>query len=567
MATPDQLRVHQITLKDAGAFRDFTIDLGGRHILIYGDNGSGKTSLARLMRTWVWSASVNDSSKVHALFSRGVGGNMVNLKAVAEAGQAASVPALITVELRGMPATAARTYTLSANDHETCAVPPLQKSDMASDFINYRVFYEMFRGRPQQPLDLWSVFLAEILPFCAATDPMHPNMAEYWEALDSADPVQQARLAGAPRQGYRTYYKRHDDELESFEVALRAHVATIAQYANRFYKKHFAPKTGAIHEIELAAEVPRFDRSLKRTPAPLIHIAVKLGTQRIPDFHTVLNEAELTKLAISIRLGATKANMLTCPLKLLVLDDILISLDMSNRLKTIEIILDDAEFAGCQKVILTHDLGFYREVRRQVAGDCHAWTIGKMRMDANGPVWALDEDELVAARRLIDTGDHEQAATLLRRSAEDSLKRFRNYPDNGKFQSLSKHLKAAQHKLSEDALDTLAKFLDDPEIDETLLDILIPSSMQDIVQNGQLDQTATNRCCGRRQALKELLLYFRSNRRRAAIVLDEIEKVKDRILNPGAHADSPPLYRAEVEQALEHVREIRTLLASCAEED
>lgn len=51
-------------------------------------------------------------------------------------------------------------------------------------------------------------------------------------------------------------------------------------------------------------------------------------------------------------------NLHDSDLKLLVLDDLLVSLDMSNRMKVVEILLTDAALANYQKIILTHDLGF-----------------------------------------------------------------------------------------------------------------------------------------------------------------------------------------------------------------
>lgn len=81
---------------------------------------------------------------------------------------------------------------------------------------------------------------------------------------------------------------------------------------------------------------------------------VRVGSDTLSRPHTLLNEAKLTQLALSIRFGATFARLDVSPLKLLVLDDLLISLDMGNRMKVVEIILGPT-FAGYQKIILTHD--------------------------------------------------------------------------------------------------------------------------------------------------------------------------------------------------------------------
>jgi AAA15 family ATPase/GTPase len=38
-------RLHRIEIQNFKAFREFTLDLEGRHLLVYGANGSGKSSL------------------------------------------------------------------------------------------------------------------------------------------------------------------------------------------------------------------------------------------------------------------------------------------------------------------------------------------------------------------------------------------------------------------------------------------------------------------------------------------------------------------------------------------
>ena len=73
-----------------------------------------------------------------------------------------------------------------------------------------------------------------------------------------------------------------------------------------------------------------------------------------------LNEAKLTQFALSVRFAASLVNLHESDLKLLVLDDLLVSLDMSNRMKVVEILLSST-FDNYQKIILTHDLGFFRE--------------------------------------------------------------------------------------------------------------------------------------------------------------------------------------------------------------
>lgn len=49
-------RLHKIDIRNFKAFRDFTLNLEARHLLVYGDNGAGKSSLYWALYTFLQSA-------------------------------------------------------------------------------------------------------------------------------------------------------------------------------------------------------------------------------------------------------------------------------------------------------------------------------------------------------------------------------------------------------------------------------------------------------------------------------------------------------------------------------
>lgn len=78
------------------------------------------------------------------------------------------------------------------------------------------------------------------------------------------------------------------------------------------------------------------------------------------------NEASLSKMALAMRLAITENRLRDAPdlCKILVIDDLLISLDMANRLSVIDILLDYS--SSFQMIILTHDRSFYNIVRNKI---------------------------------------------------------------------------------------------------------------------------------------------------------------------------------------------------------
>ncbi len=91
-------------------------------------------------------------------------------------------------------------------------------------------------------------------------------------------------------------------------------------------------------------------------PEFIINLKIDFKDKEISNYHSFLNEARLSSLAIAIYFASIKKlfNLLEndC-MKILVLDDLLISFDISNRLKLLEILKE--EFKDFQIFFFTHD--------------------------------------------------------------------------------------------------------------------------------------------------------------------------------------------------------------------
>lgn len=106
--------------------------------------------------------------------------------------------------------------------------------------------------------------------------------------------------------------------------------------------------------------------------APKIHIWLKIETYQgqagqVKKAHSFLNEAKLTAVALAIRLAILKKRLERdeSKLKLLVFDDLMISLDMSNREKIINLILNKY-IKGYQIFILTHDKVMFEDAKKHI---------------------------------------------------------------------------------------------------------------------------------------------------------------------------------------------------------
>lgn len=71
-------RLQRLEIRNFKAFREFTLDLEGRHLLVYGSNGSGKSSLYWALYTFLQSAR-KPTSEVAKYFEPAGKENLLNI--------------------------------------------------------------------------------------------------------------------------------------------------------------------------------------------------------------------------------------------------------------------------------------------------------------------------------------------------------------------------------------------------------------------------------------------------------------------------------------------------------
>ncbi len=160
------------------------------------------------------------------------------------------------------------------------------------------------------------------------------------------------------------------------------------------------------------------DGSLK----PVITIEINFKENILDNYHTFLNEARLSALAISLYFAAIRKLLGTLKvdcLKLLVLDDLLISLDMSNRFRLLDIL--KAEFTDFQIFFFTHDKELFEIYKNKM--DWEKYEIYPDEADGiPKPILKPHESEIRRARRYFDSKDFDCCTMLLRKEFERFLK-------------------------------------------------------------------------------------------------------------------------------------------------
>jgi energy-coupling factor transporter ATP-binding protein EcfA2 len=603
-------------------------ELNGRNLLVYGTNGSGKSSLFWSLYTFFQSSTKpnheiqkyfdpEDERNLRNIFSKPTDPSFIKVTFIDETEKETMNTIGVSIEenphydatpaadpvsefFKEKPENSKNKY-LKTYLLNTVGDADVITADSASDFINYRLLLNFYNASHRDKTDLIYVFERDIFPFFKNQE--GEGLAEnYYFLIENPPRVQRdKKLEEEKKRDSKTLrlaeatIKSINEEYEikrtKFNKDLDALFNDINKEGNQFLKRHFTNNQDkyrfevAFYQEDVPDGQPRelkkttFDLRLNefgQAESPYITLNVwqkdNGGTDKdIWRPHSFLNEAKLTQLALSIRLAALKIKLQKARsiIQTLVLDDLLISLDMSNRLIVLNIILE--EFKNYQLIILTHDKGFFDLVSLKTKSNEKEWV--KLEFydteDEGNPLIRISEDYLVRAKKYLAGNSFDLAAVMLRKKAENILKVYLD-PDLKHLtifdskDTLSEFFKKAKKHPYNLQYDKLSKMFSSDKIQPVDID------SYDIT-NGTIDAAITGdkrtHLMGFRinlfQQSKEHLQWLADSAKMRADLLKMINDMEDlsgRILNPGSHTGAAPLFKKEIEDAIKIIEDIHTAL-------
>lgn len=241
------------------------------------------------------------------------------------------------------------------------------------------------------------------------------------------------------------------------------------------------------------------------------HLEIDYFDNDITDkkYHLFLNEARLSALAMSIYFAIIKKQfdlLKDESLKLLVLDDLLISLDMNNRVNLLKILQD--EFSDYQIFFFTHEKGLFDLINEKMSLQSYEIYVQK-KDDFEVPFIKQSKSLLEQAIWQKDVQNYGCSANLLRQHTEELLCKF--LP---KEQILDRKCKVA----TLDALLTKAKNFE------------------------------TTKTTGKNQDIID--------------IFDKLKTYKRILLNDASHYNSTDIYKVELEDAINTLEDLGKLTNS-----
>ncbi|NRS87665.1 energy-coupling factor transporter ATP-binding protein EcfA2 [Flavobacterium sp. 7E] len=372
-----QQKIDKIAIQNFKFFaKEEVIQISGRNVLLYGENGSGKSSIYWAIYTLLEAANKEDVNEISKYFDINCDERLLNINL--EQNTALTPKSFIKIEFVGGD----EPYEVSFSNTSINKNILAKESNLSSDFINYRHLLSLYNFAHSDEINLFDFFRYAILPY----DKFSPiNIYNKGKSIDSQSAIEIVNyiLTGPPKleeeEGLPIYPTKSSNKIyhENFEKSVMQSVSQLEDLIT-----YLNTEGNPILQIDLEYDITFkltleyskvFKISKNSYEAPEFKIILTLPDyegkkEQVKKPHSFLNEAKLTAVALAIRLAVLKRTLSkdsSESLKLLVLDDLMISLDMSNRERILNLILNKY-VKQYQIFILTHDRSLFFDTLQHI---------------------------------------------------------------------------------------------------------------------------------------------------------------------------------------------------------
>ena len=429
--------ITQIEIEGFKAFpKNFKLDLGtGKNLLLYGENGSGKSSLYYALHALLQSVFKDDKGAKY--FKPGdTNGeefiinneHLINIFRFNEAKDNTYTPYVRITFDDGKIWRLDNGGLSSENGGNESEIRMLNKN---SAFINHSYISRFHAARNSEEIDLWNVFYKDILPF-------HLPAGETQFLADLYNEIVEAST-------HKPSVRSLKEPIDKFNNHLYNLVSHINKNVNTIYNENFRNDGDLALNIQLVYLEENnhennlhehfylaYDRVRDGKTIPLTLFAPRIGIKISEDGRTIykpqshFNEAKLTAIALAVRFAAMTTAVITSG-SFLALDDMLISLDMSNRAKVVDLLL---KISDKYKIYLfTHDRAFFEHFKERIyfanrskgVAKEDGWLFKELYKDdtpTNNPKDFNSESDIARARKHYMEFDYPAAANYLRKAVE-----------------------------------------------------------------------------------------------------------------------------------------------------
>ncbi len=405
------MRVKAVKLKNYRGFRaleQLDFDRTGKNVLVYGENGSGKSSLFHALKHFLNTYRDNERFSYHRnIFAPLDEDSYVELSLINSASET-------------------EVYKWSEQNLEDSERRQITAGGKVSSFLEYRDILKTHLLTPGDKVNLFYLLVETLLADIENPADQGFTFGQRWKEIENNVPTdnRQTTDIGA----YKLLINRFNAGLGFTLRQLEEQLVTIFAYFG-------------YDNVELSFNrsnityVSRSDRYEKnRVLGQEVILEVKFSDESLPGNHPdFFNEAKLSAIGIAIYLAAVKLKPIPLDtLALLTLDDVLIGMDMSNRLPIIEIIRE--HFSSHQVFFLTYDREWFEVLREHfiereqnenwMAFEFHCADVDGYESPIVTRCGTAVEEYIQKAESHFSSNDYKAAALYTRTAFETLLKNY-----------------------------------------------------------------------------------------------------------------------------------------------
>lgn len=438
-------RIDQIEVKNFKFFKNtFTLNIDRKNIMLYGENGAGKSSIYWSIFTH-FQAYAKEQAEAQKYFSANHPQNLRN-RFVDE-----SEVSYIKISFHD-----GYSETKSIVDSDVDYYPAneetlrfMRGTAMSSDFLNYKILSSLFDFRNSEDNQVFDIFEKEILPYIDFDEPYQKidgtptnilNAGEWWGYIkriintDGVIPRNEKKYSSFNRG--TAQYKAYQERISLFNRLLNNKLQILIFRANSIIKDVFNIEA----KIELTVSDAIFNRNIgyrkysATLESPKIYLKARMTSSLLVNDALIehprsfFNEAKITCMALALRLAILEDHATTDEFpSVLLIDDLLISLDMPFRRMVIKQLLTYS--SRFQTFIFTHDRAFFHLVMSGIEqlGDMNEWKTFNLyvKKDDTGclqPALILEEGYIAKAKAHLHMLEIPASVNALRKAAEKILK-------------------------------------------------------------------------------------------------------------------------------------------------
>ena len=401
------MKIQAIEITNYKAFHGIhKIAVGGKNLFIYGENGSGKSSLYYALKDF-FQSSIED----------------IDLNALENIFVSEKKKGKTAIKVTFKPGhKGKRAYLLnsSTNDTRITDNTSIRDGNKLKSFLTYKHLLAIHHLKKDEEINLFDLLVKGVLKHFTYSLTGGKELGELWADVEEC-------IARTVSKTYQSTRKKAD---------VNAAIRTFNEAFGELFKpespeyilKHAQPFLDYFsHNVTLQLRFSQVRPSDDYQSLKGNQVSVELSYtgKPIDKPHLFLNEARLSAIAISIYLGMIKRHVQGIPCKVLFLDDIFIGLDIANRLPLLDIL--ETEFSDYQVFITTYDKPWFEYARGFLEGKA-GWKTMEFYAQTNDrgfdmPVIFDNQDLIAKAEKHLQQCDYKAAAVYVRSAFEKIIRK------------------------------------------------------------------------------------------------------------------------------------------------